>query len=97
MQPGECTHAGEAMTGFARALNQIGLEAPGALEDRESLAAVEGVAGVKGVGALLSDGLVVLLSSNDPVRNSSVLRELLKVSGPVGLSLFQNGGFRRRE
>ncbi len=60
---------GQSLNDYAEILFQEGLEAPATTEDRKFLKSLPGVLGVKGTGALQSDGIVVFLGSSN--RNSA--------------------------
>ncbi len=68
LRSGSHERLGPALTAYAEALAGHGLEAPAAREDRLALHAIEGVIGVKGAGALLSDGVVVCVRPDTEVR-----------------------------
>lgn len=65
LSAGRVSDFGAALTAYAEELNLLGLESTVAREDRRALSQVEGVLGVKGCGALLSDALIVLLDSSN--------------------------------
>jgi hypothetical protein len=78
---------GRAMKDYALALSSAGLELPAARADREALCAVPGVIGAKGTGALLADGLVVLLEPGSPFARSAAIA----VAEKRGLRLVADG------
>lgn len=73
----------EALTQYADALWGVGLEQKAAHEDRLALAELDEVAAVKGTGALLSDGMVVMLNERTP----SVLDRVIRFAERRGLRL----------
>jgi mevalonate kinase len=65
---GDARVMGRAMTEYADALHGAGLEVQASYEDRCALAALPGVLGAKGAGALLSDAVLVWMEPSSPHR-----------------------------
>jgi hypothetical protein len=93
LERGDSKRLGEAWNGYAQALWRAGLEAGATHEDRRALAALPGVLGVKGTGAMQADAIVVLLdqaASADSVTEQARSRGLKLVSnalpGAAGLT-----------
>jgi mevalonate kinase len=70
---------------FASSLNQYGdllrdagLEVPATSQDREAIIRIPGVIGVKGTGALQSDGLVVIVDPLELDRRDEIVRAVEK-------------------
>lgn len=77
---------GQAFREYAEALQTLGLELPVTTEDREALQRISGVAGVKGMGALQADGVIVLLEDEGLGRE-----EVLRVARDRDLVLLADG------
>lgn len=79
---------GQAFTRYADLLQEAGLEAPAALEDRRALAGLPGVVGVKGAGAMLADSVVAMLEPGLPAEGRA---RVLEVARSRGLELAADG------
>jgi len=77
---------GESLDAYADALHAHDLELPSAYEDRKALRALPGVLGVKGVGALLADAVLVLLHPSLEAKS-----EVFQVAKSRGLKLLVDG------
>jgi hypothetical protein len=85
---GNAAGFGAALSAYARELSAAGLERSEARADREALSDLKGVAGAKGMGALLSDGVLVCLR---PESGPSVRSEVQDVAFSRGLRLVADG------
>lgn len=70
---GDVEELGRAFSDYADILRNHGLELAEAGEDRQALAALPGVAGVKGSGAMLSDSMLVVMASADAAARAQVI------------------------
>lgn len=77
---------GRALDSYAEALSQAGYEVAAAREDRLELRKIPGVIGVKGCGAMLSDGMIVLLEPRSSNKN-----EIIGAAVKRGLKLVSDG------
>jgi hypothetical protein len=66
---------GRVLSRYAELISEFGLEVQAAREDRLAMSRVPGVCGVKGVGALLADVLLVAVDPNDPQARQRVSSE----------------------
>jgi mevalonate kinase len=76
---------GKVLNQYADALQKAGLEVEATRKDRQVLQSLPGVCGVKGMGALQSDGLIVLLNS-DGSRS-----QVIETAQGLGLKLVSDG------
>ncbi|MGK5082767.1 hypothetical protein WDW37_05620 [Bdellovibrionota bacterium FG-1] len=81
---GDLKVLGAALTEYADVLCELGLEADEAYDDRQVLAGLSGVLGVKGAGAMLSDAVIVLMENGS--RD-----QVIDVAQGRGLRLVANG------
>lgn len=79
---------GRAMNDYANALNGLGLEIPSTTDDRQALAALPGVLGVKGAGAMQADAVLVLV---DPAAGAEARDQVRELAVSRGLKLAANG------
>lgn len=77
---------GRAMNEYAAELSHAGLELEAARADREALAVIPGVLGVKGTGALLADAVTVLLEPASASRS-----RVIEAAQARGLRLVADG------
>jgi mevalonate kinase len=77
---------GQCLDQYAEVLHAHHLESSSAYEDRKVLRALPGVLGVKGVGALLADAVLVLLDPSEQAK-----AEVLRVAQCRGLELLLDG------
>ncbi|MEK6577814.1 MAG: hypothetical protein AABZ55_01190 [Bdellovibrionota bacterium] len=77
---------GRAFDSYAQTLSAAGYEMDSAREDRLALRKLSGVLGVKGCGAMLSDGVILLLESGS--RNKG---EVIRAAEERGLKLLNDG------
>jgi hypothetical protein len=76
---------GQCVDEFAEAIHGLGLELPATFSDRKRLRSIPGVFGVKGLGALQADAILVLCEA-DPVVKERVKTEALALGlSPVSL------------
>jgi len=80
------TRLGMAMDEYANILSRFSLEAAATFEDRQILRELPGVLGVKGVGALQSDGILVLLAPGIAHRE-----QIVQAAQSRGLRLMSDG------
>lgn len=85
---GDLKALGQAMNDYALALNRLGLEIPSTTEDRHALAALSGVLGVKGAGAMQADAVLVLV---DPAAGANARERVRELAESRGLKLAANG------
>jgi mevalonate kinase len=78
---------GDALDRYADELSEAGLEVEAARADRRALRARPGVLGVKGSGAMLADGVIVLMDSESGLHRAS----LIEAASARGLRLVANG------
>jgi mevalonate kinase len=88
IRSGDLQALGKAMNEFAQALNGLGLEIPATTADRQALAALPGVLGVKGAGAKQADAVLVLV---DPAAGASAREQVQKLAESRGLRLACHG------
>ena len=85
---------GQCVDEFAEAIHGLGLEHPATYADRKRLRALPGVFGVKGLGALQADAVLVLCEV-DPVVKERVKTEALALGlSPVSLHSGVEPGFQ---
>lgn len=85
VQSNNPTELGQAFDAYAEVLRQAHLECDATFEDRQVLRKLPGVLGVKGTGALQSDGIIVLTDE------SSRLDEIKRVAESRGLTFLSQG------
>lgn len=73
MRRGDLKSLGNAFTEYGNALAAAGLEIPATAEDRVALAAVPGVLGTKGAGALQADAVLVVVDPMNPQARQAVI------------------------
>lgn len=88
---GDVTALGTAIQEYAEVLNKLGFESSAAREDRLALQSIQGVAGVKGSGALLSDAVLVLLKEGEEAGTRPLV---MQTALARGLKLIHSGGTR---
>jgi mevalonate kinase len=88
IRAGQLQGLGQAMSDYAQALNGLGLEILSTTADRQALAALPGVLGVKGAGAMQADAVLVLV---DPAAGAEARDQVQKVAESRGLRLACNG------
>lgn len=77
---------------YAQILSDLGLECPAAREDRLVFSAMDGVAGVKGVGAALADALIIVVNERGRSGYEEAnLQKVLEMASQRGLLLLQKG------
>ena len=76
---------GSLLTQYAEVLHEQGLEIPAAYEDRIALQKIPGVLGVKGTGALLADGMIIL------VKDTETAKAAIEAAQARGLTLVSEG------
>lgn len=74
VRDGRFDEFGDCVSAYASALAELGLEHPDARADREALGRMPGVLGVKGTGALLSDGVIVVMDPSSAHRDTLIER-----------------------
>lgn len=79
---------GKALNHYADALSQAGLEIEATAQDRQALASLPGVLGVKGTGALQADALVLLM---DPAESDARRSQVIEAAQARGLQLLADG------
>ncbi len=87
---------GQAMDDYAEVLYQAKLEIPATTEDRKALRKLPGVLGVKGTGAMQSDGILVLVepggfASGIGGAAQSTADQMIEVATSRGLRLVSRG------
>ena len=85
---------GALMDGIAEALHGLGLEHPCTHLERKKLRAIPGVLGVKGLGALQADALLVLCNPEPSVQNRVDAEALGLGLRPVALPLSSESGLK---
>jgi mevalonate kinase len=88
IRAGQLSGLGQAMNDYAQALNGLGLEISPTTADRQALAALPGVLGVKGAGAMQADAILVLV---DPAAGAEARVQVQKVAESRGLTFARNG------
>jgi hypothetical protein len=88
---GDGASFGAGLTEYARALSDAGLELAAARADREALASVPGVLGVKGAGALLADAVVVWLAPEATTLGGAERSRVIQAARERGLKLIADG------
>lgn len=81
---------GQALNDYADVLQRAGFEASCTTEDRQALGRLPGVLGVKGTGALQSDGLIVLMDSGKG-RGTPERQKVIETAVARNLSLISDG------
>lgn len=85
---------GRGVDSFAEAIRELGLEHPATWSDRKHLRALPGVFGVKGLGALQADAVLVL-AEPDPVVQQRIKTEALALGlSPVSLHSGEEPGIQ---
>jgi hypothetical protein len=85
---GDLQGLGLAMNDYAQALHRLGLEIPATTADRQALAALPGVLGVKGAGAMQADAVLVLV---DSAAGSGAREQVQRLAESRGLRLACSG------
>jgi len=80
---------GKCFTAYAEGLASLGLEAPFVKKEREALARIPGVLGVKGCGALQTDAMLVMVDSLENGRRVDAIIEYAERE--FGLKLLSRG------
>jgi mevalonate kinase len=88
LETGDSNHFGPLLTEYAEILNKAGLECREAQEDREVISKLNGVLGVKGCGAKLSDGMIVLMDND---ASSAQMDDVIDCAKQRGLTLICTG------
>ena len=79
---------GHALDAYGDVLARAGLEIAATSEDRKALRGLDGVAGVKGCGALQADAVLVLMKSNS---DRSMRDNVIRIARERGLKLVADG------
>jgi mevalonate kinase len=88
IRSGDLQGLGRAMNDYAQALHRLNLEIPSTTADRRAIAALPGVLGVKGAGAMQADAVLVLV---DPEAGSGARERVRELAESRGLRLASNG------
>ena len=81
---------GKALTAYAKGLNSLGLEEQKTYHDRLELNQLPGVLGVKGLGAMQSDGLLLFIDKETVSNKGARLDKVLKQAEALDLKLVNN-------
>jgi hypothetical protein len=81
---------GRAMDHYAEVLERAGLEVAATTEDRQALRDLPGVCGVKGMGALQSDGILVMMQPKSGDQSTD-RKKVIQIAKSRRLSLVSDG------
>lgn len=88
VRAGDPVRLGQAMTEYSECLRDVGLEVRATREDLSVLAAMPGVLGAKGAGALQADSIVLVM---DPGAGAEARATVIERASERGLELVANG------